>query len=292
MNKTFMKAGVIVLSGLVMLSAAATNKTLNPVSLHFSAQQSDCFKAAKNCMIEVNPSELHNGYRFYSIAQICDCGLKYHYDNMKTQIQNRAILGMEFCNGVVSLSTMGVPFFSRYDGFHNANDGLLLVAGMTKGIGYISSLLPQMLDIATRIASGSVPLNEMNNLNTVFQVLLNEINFTANITTANGFPVLGYNSSVSIPVAGGKSVISVPSFDMATGSGLNISSLSVDTVDKAHAAIYPLQLAEALVERALSKVLAIKPVLETAAREDEVITTVDLTGQEFIVRRSGGGVKG
>jgi flagellin len=142
-------------------------------------------------------------------------------------------------------------------GAQNANTGISLVQTAEGSMNDISNLIQQMSTLASQASTGTFTSTQLTNINTTFQALLGEVNRVATTANFNGVSLLdGATSSLSIQVGANNTSndrITVSLSDLTTGSsGLNISTLAVDSNSSAQSALSSLQTALNTVTTALA----------------------------------------
>lgn len=288
MKKDIIK--LIILCGMTTtsLQAIAEINTLDVNKTNFFASKTDCIRASKNCLLEVNPSLPNQGSRYYKIAQHCNGRTQYIYGaDLKDQLSDRKILGREFCNGVISVSTMDLPFISHESGIHNANDGLLLVNAMKSAVTDIIKDLDHMKQLA-ETASKTTSDRERMNLDTEFELLSININWIVEVGGTFASIRLLSGGNLHVPIHDGANRISLSLPNLTRDKdGLNIIGLSLLSQEGAKEAASKVDAAIQIASDRWEHVHAKLPDLQEAAKQDAVITTVNVTGNEFIVHKTG-----
>lgn len=266
-------------------------RTLDAHATHLVAPQKDCFEAAKNCLLQVSPFASNRDQREYNVAQICDRRtaqmLYLHKLTLKDQVAERKFLGNSFCDGIVSISDMKLPF-AKGAGIQDANDGLLLVEYLQSTFGDMQKLFDAMKKLAAMSASGTYSSTQMANLNSEFQDLLCECNRIAYTTSFNGLSLLDYDHDLNVPIHGGAQNILVKCINMTTSdSGLNIYDLDISTPEGAQVAVKKLPSVKSILTYAVKNLKAIEPLLHSAIEKDATMTTFDIRGEEFVIQQKG-----
>lgn len=272
--------------GLSIYSAQvlAEDKILDKHTTDFFASKDHCWRAANGCMLMVEPSRAEQEFRTYKISQICSGWMEYQYQaDLKDQLSSRQILGRKFCHGIVSVSNMDLPFASSTKGVKNANDGILLIEAIQPNMTRIITNLKKLINLAELALQDSSD-QDRKSLDVKFQALLGSIDNISNIAQFNKIAYLA-GGRLDIPIHHDKDFITIQLMN-TDSKGLNIDQLDIRLIGDAKKAI-PL-LADALqkVSLGLENILSHQPSLHEAAQKDAVITTVDLTGNEFIVNRT------
>ncbi|MHB1948770.1 MAG: flagellin N-terminal helical domain-containing protein [Gammaproteobacteria bacterium] len=264
-----------------------TTSYLDPAIWSIVVNQEQCFQAAPRSLIEVEPT-IENGQRVYKVSQYFDPVMEKHLyaQSLEDQIKNHKIVGRSFCRGVVSHSDMELPFV-KDTGFKDANDGLLLVDSVRRGLSDISEQLHKAETLAIQAANGVYSSTQLSQLNTEFQAVIAEINTHALTKRFNGTMLLdGSTRYLTIPIDEGRQSINVPLFNATTGTaGLNIQSLDIMTQSDAQAALEPLYTSEYSIENTQVKLNAIEISLTAAAKRNEVITFIDVRNDNYVVQR-------
>jgi flagellin-like hook-associated protein FlgL len=167
----------------------------------------------------------------------------------------------------------------------DANDGVLLMAAALSGSNKILKDLEKSYYLAQDAALNPHSDGELMDLNTEFQALLNEMTRITHSAAFNGILLLVYNGSFDIPVNHGHKYIYVPSADLRPNT-LNIQELELSSKQKAQAAFIALSQVIPTVKQYIHSLKMKKPTLEAAAKREAVITSFNLTGDEFIVSRT------
>jgi hypothetical protein len=275
--------------------ANMTNHKIKQQSVSFTLTQNQCYTAPSECLLTVTPSKWNQGIRTYSVDKICDYDdaqlLYNHTLPLKEQIAERKFLGRKLCNGVVTISNMDLPFskfHSDNSPVSDPNDGLLLIEVISVAIQDINHLLREMSILAYDAASGVHTSSELGYMNTKFQNLLNEVGRVSTSTQYNGVALLdGSVSFVKIPIHKHDSMDYISlSFMTATPASLSIASLSIESSVNAQSALRPLTEATSSMESYLDNLmLKLRPRVVAAANAEAAITTIDLTGPQFVVHQ-------
>jgi flagellin-like hook-associated protein FlgL len=267
-----------------------TYPVLSPLPVTAAATKG-CYQATDGCLLLVHPSNWVGGKRRYGFQTVCQGSypdpslLYYHGLTAKEQINKRVFMGRTFCQGVLSLSDMHLPFPKERDSgtdFQDANDGLLLVKATLQGLDEIHTLL---LDLQTRaVAASKAPATEAEV--SAFADLLTEVDRVVQSRIFDRYLILdGYKKTFIIPIHHEKEHVSVAMTNATTGDrGLNIAMLAITTEAKAQAALQPLAKALQTIEAGQQQLAKVKPVFEAALGVDETVSIVDISGPQFIFR--------
>lgn len=244
-----------------------------------------CFNAAPKSLLEVEPIVV-DGHRAYKVSQYFDSAVEkqLYAKPIEDQIKDHKIIGRKFCNGIVSISNMRLPF-AKGEGINDANDGLLAVDAMRHGLADILDHISSMASLAVQAASGTYSSTDLYNLDVVFQQHLDEINSIADSTRFNNTKLLdGSVRVIKVPVDGGRRIVDLTLANMLTGSGgLNISGLSVSTTYSAQNSLSTVnQVTD--ISTQFGNIKKYEVALNAAVKRDEVTTYVDVTSDKFTVQ--------
>jgi len=269
-----------------------TQKTLSPskVRTHITAKKDDCINADADCLLSVSPSAISGSDRTYNVTQICTGQFEYNYQkSLRDQIALRTILGRKFCNGVVTLSDMDLPFPTA-NGISNARDGLLLIDRLKSDTDNISKFLTQMRTLANQSISSTLSQTQRTDLNGEFRRLVYEIEWVADGASFQGYYLLnGSTQYMTVPIDDKKSQVMVSLMNLTSdSSGLNLMNLNISTPSGATEAQTQVDVAIKKVKTAVTMFLGKQPELQAAAKRDAIVTTIDISGDEFIVHKHRG----
>lgn len=252
----------------------------------------DCYIAPSECLIAVTPSSWNAEPHEYNIEQICDYNkiqLMYSYIySLKNQVTNRKFLGNKLCHGVVTISDMNLPVAKIPFKLMDANDGLLLMKYIENNLDDISHYLNEMKALAEKATSNVLNQHDLDILNVRFQGLLSEINYIANGANFNGMNLLnGSNFFIYIPISENSEervAFYLPNLTIGQ-NGLGIASLSLTSNANAANALSPLSHAINEIADVRNGYESSRPRLEAGAKSHETVTTVDLSGPQFVVHK-------
>lgn len=270
------KLSVILSVYLAMFSPTSSAKT--PIftqppaetkqALRFTANSRDCIDALPGKLLMVTP-EGNFKNRQYQVAQI-DGWYDYTYGlPIKQQLSEKKILGTRICHGVVSISSMGLPFAKNPGHITDANDGLLLIKYAENTMASVHDLLLQMQNIASDVAHHSHTQQEIDTLSNQFDLYKKSIDRIAYSAAFNGIYVAnGDLPYIDIPIhpeKSGRSVrISLSNLTLET-TGLNLTNVKVENLAQASAATSALQRTLTLFAANLHQLKQNQPELQTLA---------------------------
>ncbi len=275
-----------------------TARYLDPSIWNITVNQNECFLAGPHSMLQIEPV-ITNGVRVYKISQFFDetRQKELYAQPIDDQIKNHKIVGREFCNGIVSLSNMDIPFVKNQTQL-DANDGLLFIDAIRHKTAEVQDQLGQMQALAIQASSGIYSSNQLSDFDKVFQAHLNSIEQIAQTTRFHGVSLFN-GSSLSLDVALNGSLalaalsllhsksdgfISIPLSNFTTGSpGLNIAALHIDSSWGAQEALNSVtSITEVNTE--FSNLNAVSVPLEVLAKQTTHVTQVDVTTDDFVVQ--------
>ena len=252
-----------------------------------------CYQAIGDCLLMVKPTPWKEGQRHFSLAPVCqskttlDLSLLYNHElKTKDQINKRVFLGRTFCKGVLSLSDMHLPFVKERSPtnhhFTDANDGILLLNTAGKGLKSIKTILLELQSLAIEAASAATDKADL------FIAKLWEINRIANTSTLDDVSLLNCNQAdtIDVPIHHGKDKVTVTlTHACISHDGLNISTLNIESIEAAKAALQPLADAITTIETGLQQLEQSRPAFEAALSTDETVTIMDLSGPIFTIKQ-------
>lgn len=244
-----------------------------------------CVDAAPGLMMLVTPIDDPDNRRF-RIKQLLG-QQEYFFMSIKDQISQRKILGKSLCNGVVTYSDMNLPFAKMdTERLTDANDGLVLIEMANKRISEIKNLIKDMIKVADQAIFCSD--SQRDNLKTAFNAYRNEIERIVFNTRFGYEHPLAYTQTISVPVNKMRNAVSISFLSLDTGeNGLNIETLELTNEDTIRFTKEALLNALLVVDKATRNLEAARFKLKEAAEQDEIITSVDLRDNEFMVRKEG-----
>ncbi|MEQ1790194.1 MAG: hypothetical protein ABL857_07110 [Rickettsiales bacterium] len=269
---------------------AVIKNYLDPAIQSLTVDQGRCFAAAPKAILMVEPVVSGNGQRFYNISQISNETRQrlLYAKSMDEQIKDHQFIGKKFCRGIISVSNMNIPF-TKDQGIQDENDGLLLHETLQSDLVAIIGHLVKMISLAGEAANGTVSSTELYYLNLDFQRHLAAIDVTAINSRLNAIKLLdGSIQKISIPYENGERHLLVELINATTGlDGLNIANLHIDTNSAAQDALGSLNTASAYIRGYLNGWGFTVARLKAAAKEDAVITMIDVTTDHVNVQRKG-----
>lgn len=264
-------------------------------STHFAATQNDCIIAPKACLFAITPSKWNSNTRTYNIEKICDytdAQFKYTMDlTIKNQLIRRTFLATKFCNGIATISDMNLPFAkTTLPKITDPNDGKIFLDTVESVGNNLVDILKRMHSLAKNVANGASSNEDLNYLNTQFSALLADIDRISIDTNFNGISIYNvYALTIThIPIHKNTYTESIPVklINTTTGNlGLNINELTIYSSEHAQAALLPLENAKTKIMDEIAEIRRIRPSVEAAARDEEIMTSFDLTGPQFIVHQ-------
>lgn len=277
-------------TGYAQTSKQLPNKPIIP-SVHFTAKQSDCIKAEATCLLRVTPSKWQVGERSYDVERICDYDAAqaiYNVDMfIKDQVTKRQFLAKEFCQGTTTLSDMDLPFAKNTKEITDANDGTWLMKAAEDGIARIEEALGKATLLANKASQGVYSSSQLSDMNTSFQMLIDETNRVAYNTYFNNMSLLDKDSIIQVPIHHQTAHIPIQLTDL-TNKTLGIEDLGIQSLESAQKAAEKLIQVMNKVILAHQALIANKQVLEVAAKQDAQIIKVDLRGPQFVVTQENG----
>ena len=263
-----------------------TERYLDPSIWNITVEENECFKAAPNSLLQIEPKLSDKGYRVYQVTQIFDTKLQreIYSHSIEEQVKNHKVMGREFCGGIVSISNMDLPF-TKTEKIADANDGILMAGKLREAYIDVSKQLTQMMQLAMQGSTGTYSSAQLHNIDSVFQAHLQEIEHIAEMRKFNGSPLL--NSSMGyldIPINGSLAFIRLPLTNLTIGSaGLNITELGLTSNANCQwslGKLYDL----IIVNTAFADLTAAEVRLKAVANADATITKVDVRTDNFIVQ--------
>lgn len=179
--------------------------------------------------------------------------------------------------GLAISTSMTNTIDSLQQAARNGNDGISLIQSAETAINDISGLISQMTQLATQASNGTYTSTQLNDLQTEFSSLLNEVQRVANVTEFNGVNLLnGSTSSVTIQIGSGNTSndrLTITLTNLTTGTaGLNISSLDVSSSSDAQTALSTLN-AISTVSTALAQLGANETKVTAAVNNDYALAS-------------------
>lgn len=259
---------------------------LDPSIWEITVKESDCFLAAPQSLMQVEPVLSENGERVYKIRQYSDPALakKLYEQPLEEQIKNHKIVGREFCNGIVSTSNLDLPF-SKNENTIDENDGLSLIDKASEDMIDEVAYLEAMYLLAENASRGNYTWYELQDLNDKFQSYKNLIQQIAIGVKFNGIPIHTKVNPFRIPVSQDTSFITLPILNLTTGiDGLNIATLDIASNSNAQSAYSSMIYSIHATRNNLLQLDSARAALKIAIENDASVTTVNVTTDDYLAQ--------
>lgn len=263
-----------------------TVRYLDPSIWNITVSEKDCFLAAPRSILEVEPVTSDKGVRTYKVSQIFDAAkVKETYaKSIQEQIKSHKIVGREFCNGIVSISNMDLPF-TKGTSIQDANDGLLLVDKVRHDLAKIEYQLEQMQVLAGKAANGTYSSSQLADLDKQFQAHIHAIDtFVQEAKFNDVYLFNGSTSMIEVPTKGAMSAfVALPLVDLSTNSS-SLNHMNIASTYSAQDSLNALYLSRTPIMDELNNLNVTQKKLMQAAKETSDTTMVNVTNDDFIVQ--------
>lgn len=287
---------------LLYLSCMATNATFATTSakpidytIHYLdssiwntiVEENACFNASPNALLVVEP--ITNGsHRQYKISQYFDQSIarSLYAKPVSEQIHERKIVGRKFCEGIVSISNMDLPFTKNSLNIGDLNDGVLLADKLQMQMVKMWKGLHVMKNLAVTASTGSYQTYELEAFDQEFHAQLDLIESMANNSRFNGIALMNGDVPVlEIPKDGQGEYFTMALQNLSTGSsGLNISSEEICSNSNAQSAVDALHSALQTMDTTYNVVVANKVRLQAMAKQKADVAYISVKNDDFMVQ--------